>query len=98
MSLDIPILLRASHINPWRDSDNRERLDPYNGLLLSPAYDATFDAGLITFADDGGVLLAAKLTRSQIGSLGLSPAARIAGLHAKHREYLGHHRREVFSG
>ncbi|QDV39293.1 HNH endonuclease [Tautonia plasticadhaerens] len=35
--LDLPVLLRASHIKPWRDSDNRERLDAYNGLLLSPS-------------------------------------------------------------
>ena len=46
--LDIDALLRASHIKPWRDSNNAERLDPYNGLLLSPGYDAAFDKGLIT--------------------------------------------------
>ena len=40
--LDVTELLRASHIKPWRDSNNIERLDPYNGLLLSPAYDAAF--------------------------------------------------------
>jgi putative restriction endonuclease len=36
-------LLRASHIKPWRDSNHAERLDPYNGLLLAPGYDAAFD-------------------------------------------------------
>lgn len=29
-------MLIASHIKPWRDADNQERLDPYNGLLLLP--------------------------------------------------------------
>ncbi|MDX1521473.1 MAG: HNH endonuclease signature motif containing protein, partial [Anaerolineae bacterium] len=29
-------LLRASHIKPWRNSKNEERLDVYNGLLLIP--------------------------------------------------------------
>jgi hypothetical protein len=29
-------LLRPSHIKPWREATNAERLDPYNGLLLTP--------------------------------------------------------------
>jgi hypothetical protein len=29
-------LLKASHIKPWRNASNEERLDPFNGLLLSP--------------------------------------------------------------
>ncbi|MEI7785143.1 MAG: HNH endonuclease signature motif containing protein [Betaproteobacteria bacterium] len=37
--------LRASHIKPWVDSDNRERLDGHNGLLLSPHVDHLFDKG-----------------------------------------------------
>jgi hypothetical protein len=94
---DLSLLLRASHIKPWRESDNRERLDPYNGLLLSPTYDAAFDAGLITFADDGGVMVSAEFTPSRIGSLGINPAGKIAGLHDKHRGYLQYHRVQVFS-
>jgi putative restriction endonuclease len=42
-------LLRASHIKPWSASNNFERLDPYNGLLLSVGYDVAFDNLLITF-------------------------------------------------
>lgn len=51
--VDVPPLLTASHIKPWRAATNPERLDPYNGLLLLPQYDRLFDRGLITFADDG---------------------------------------------
>jgi hypothetical protein len=94
--LDLPLLLRASHIKPWRDSDNRERLDVYNGLLLSPSYDAAFDVGLVTFADDGRMVLSSELTASRIEGLGVNPAARIVGLHDQHRDYLDHHRRSVF--
>jgi putative restriction endonuclease len=43
-------LLRASHIKPWSSSSHHERLDAFNGLLLSIAYDAAFDALLITFS------------------------------------------------
>src|SRR5262249_6618878 len=54
--LSLTALLRASHIKPWRDSNNSERLDPFNGLLLSPSYDAAFDIGLISFREDGGII------------------------------------------
>lgn len=33
------IFLTAGHIKPWKDSTDRERLDPYNGIALSPVYD-----------------------------------------------------------
>jgi predicted restriction endonuclease len=42
-------LLRASHIKPWASSNHAERLDTFNGLLLSVTYDAAFDALLLTF-------------------------------------------------
>lgn len=35
--------LKASHIKPWRSSNNTERLDVYNGLLLIPNLDSAFD-------------------------------------------------------
>jgi hypothetical protein len=94
--LDLPVLLRASHIKPWRDADNRERLDPYNGLLLSPAYDAAFDAGLIAFSEDGRMILSSELTPSRVERLGINPGVRIVGIHDRHRAYLGYHRRDVF--
>ena len=46
-------LLRASHIVPWSDCGDEERLDVHNGLLLSALWDAAFDKGLVSFADDG---------------------------------------------
>ena len=62
-------LLRASHIKPWRAANNRERLDPRNGLALSPNYDAAFDRGIVSFADDGRVLFASTATREDIAKL-----------------------------
>ena len=48
------VLLRASHIVPWKDCTNdAERLDVHNGLLLSALWDAAFDRGLVTFDDEG---------------------------------------------
>lgn len=48
-SIDIPELLIASHIKPWRASDDLERLDPTNGLLLAAHVDKLFDRYLISF-------------------------------------------------
>jgi hypothetical protein len=51
-----PALLRASHIVPWSECDDAQRLDVHNGLLLSALWDAAFDTGLVSFANDGTVL------------------------------------------
>ena len=40
-------LLVASHIKPWRDSTDRERLDTANGIAACPTHDTAFDAGLL---------------------------------------------------
>lgn len=55
-------LLRASHIKPWNESDNRERLDGANGIMLSPHIDALFDLGLMSFTDDGETLIRKDLS------------------------------------
>ncbi|MCK5468718.1 MAG: HNH endonuclease [Cyclobacteriaceae bacterium] len=56
-------LLKASHIKPWRDSTNQERLDRYNGFLLTPNLDELFDAGFITFDPDGLIKVSKELTK-----------------------------------
>ena len=62
--IDDKKLLIASHIKPWVHSNNVERLDPYNGLLLSPLYDKLFDKGigLITFTSEKEILISKKLS------------------------------------
>lgn len=94
--LSVAELLRASHSKPWRDSNHQERLDPYNGLLLTPAYDAAFDAGLITFTHDGRLRVSSELSVEDTARLGIDPSAQISGLTPKHRVYLEHHGCEVF--
>jgi HNH endonuclease len=65
-----PDLLRASHIIPWSECESdAKRLDVHNGLLLSALWDAAFDKGLVSFADDGTPLASLDLSRS-ITSLG----------------------------
>jgi hypothetical protein len=49
--------LIGSHIKPWRESTNEERLHGANGLLLTPTADHLFDRGFISFEDNGEVLI-----------------------------------------
>lgn len=86
-------LLRASHIVPWAEcATDAQRLDVHNGLLLSSLWDAAFDAGLISIADDGTVLVSPSLTAAGARALGLGAATQISGLRADHRANLAWHR------
>lgn len=49
--LDVPKLLRASHIIPWAE-DKENRMNPENGLCLSGTYDLAFDQHLISFDEN----------------------------------------------
>lgn len=86
-------LLRASHIKAWKASTNVERLDPFNGLLLCAHIDALFDRHLITFEDDGWMLVSAAVTKENRTRLGLVSGASISGLNSRHAPYLAHHRK-----
>ncbi len=88
------ILLCASHIKPWRISNNRERLDGYNGLALSPVFDKAFDAFLITFTLEGKMLLSPKIPPSDAEVLGLRPDLRLEGLESGHAPYLQFHQEQ----
>lgn len=58
--LNVPEVLRASHITGWaEDPDNR--MNPANGLCLSATYDAAFDKHLISFDDDYRMILSPAL-------------------------------------
>lgn len=96
--LSLTAILRASHIKPWRDSNNVERLDVFNGLLLSPAYDAAFDMGLISFDAGGKIIVSNKLVPADAKVLGLDTNACLSRLDLKHQPYLEHHRASVFEG
>lgn len=93
--LDVPELLRASHIKRWADSNNQERVDPYNGLLLSPAYDAAFDAHLISFDDEGRIVFSPEFPPEQAARIGVDANAHIDGLADQHLAYLRDHRKET---
>lgn len=49
--LSIPDFLVASHIIPWA-KDEKNRLNPHNGLCLNSIHDKAFDKGFITVSVD----------------------------------------------
>lgn len=89
-------LLVASHIKPWARCDNDERLDPSNGLLLSPTLDACFDAGYITFGDDRSIIISEALNPEDAASLGVDAGLKLSRITSQHCQYLQHHREHVF--
>jgi len=94
--VDVPELLRASHIKPWAHcTSDAERLDPDNGLLLVANWDAAFDQGLVTFADTGAVVWSARLpvpAREKLGMMSCSLQIEWA----ETWRYLEWHRSHVF--
>ena len=95
--LAVPELLRASHIKPWAACDtDAERLDIFNGLLLAPHLDAAFDAGFISIAQDGTVLVSNTLPPDAWALLGLDGSLNVCGLHRAHERYLRLHRVNIF--
>lgn len=87
-------ILIASHIVSWSQSTDDEKLDVDNGILLSPNLDALFDKHLISFDDEGKILLSESISQANIEKLGISKNRKIH-VNEKTKEYLRRHR-EIF--
>ncbi|MGL5978554.1 MAG: HNH endonuclease [Erysipelotrichaceae bacterium] len=62
--IELPLLLIASHIKPFRDCAHVfEAIDHNNGLLLCKNHDYLFDQGWISFDDQGNLLVCQSLQR-----------------------------------
>jgi predicted restriction endonuclease len=90
--------LRASHIKPWRDSDNDERLDGENGLLLTPTIDHLFDRGFISFEDSGRLLISPVAHRPSLERMGVDAGntVNVGQFSEGQRKHLDFHRNSVF--
>ena len=88
--------LTASHIKPWAASDDREKLDGNNGLLLSPHVDRLFDRGFVTFRDDGAILVSDALPRDVASAWGVKPNVRTGQLNERQAQYMSYHRQVLF--
>ena len=88
--------LRASHIKPWYVSNDHEKLDPSNGLLLSPHVEHLFHRGYISFTDHGELLVSKSLNPVVLSAWGLTVPTKPKSFSAKQCVYLNYHRTEVF--
>lgn len=89
--------LIASHIKPWKDSTNHERLDGNNGLLLSPHVDKLFDKGYITFSETGNILLASERLLNVLKSWTLDHKKHIGNFSDHQQQYLEYHRSIIWN-
>jgi len=88
--------LRASHIKPWAASNNEEKLDGSNGLLLSPHVDHLFDRGFISFKDSGDLLISGKLNPIVLDKWSIAPYQNVGGFIDSQKSYLEYHRDLIF--
>jgi hypothetical protein len=88
--------LRASHIKPWAASDNQEKLDGYNGLLLSPHVDHLFDRGFISFKDSGDILVSKQLNPKVLEQWSLHSSQNVGEFRAAQCQYLDYHRQVIY--
>lgn len=86
-------VLVASHIKPWREASNRERISGYNGLLLSPHVDALFDDHLLTFESDGQMHVHPTVSSDLLERWSIDPARKVEPFRSEQDTFLEHHRR-----
>ncbi len=90
-------ILKASHIKPWSKSNAKEKLDPFNGLLLIPNLDCLFDSGVISFDQQGKIVLSSALQLTEYETLGVTSDMRIRKLNDAHLPYLKYHIENIFN-
>jgi hypothetical protein len=66
-----PVHLVASHCKPWRNSNNQERLNGENGLLLTLSIDHLFDRGFIGFEGNGNLIISPVAHRPSLERMGI---------------------------
>ena len=77
-------------------SSDFEKLDGYNGLLLSPHVDRLFDRGLLSFEDDGSVLRSSLVADEVWDVWGLGEVTNVGSFSDKQQAYLAYHRTDRF--
>jgi putative restriction endonuclease len=87
--------LRASHIKPWKDSTNEEKLHGCNGLLLAPHVDHLFDRGFISFDDNGDLLVSGGMEADVLAAWSIEVPRNVGVFNGDQKHFLEHHRGHV---
>ena len=91
-------MLIASHIKPWRKSNNVERLDGNNGLLLSPHIDKLFDQGWISFSDLGDLMCYSEKIHEVLRHWKIVLPLNVGIFNKEQIKYLKYHRTKIYKG
>jgi len=92
-----PKILIASHIKPWRESKDEERIDARNSLILSPTYDKLFDLGFITFKPNNGkILLSESISPSNWDKLKIDDSRHLTMIPDGTDTFLVYHNTHIF--
>lgn len=101
--IDVPDLLVASHILPWATNE-KERLNPANGICLSMLWDKAFDKGLIGINPDYTIIFSERIRSCSAKDFYEDNFAAIEGrelnLPSKYlpsQDFLEWHRKNIFS-
>jgi hypothetical protein len=95
--ITIPQLLRASHAKPWAECESdAERLNVYNGFLLAAHLDALFDTGLISFTNQGRIIISSQLPKSELRHIGIDQNTTLRWIDESHIPFLNWHQNRVF--
>lgn len=87
-------LLIASHIKPWSKSTPEEKLNPFNGFLLCPNHDSLFDKHLISFKDNGEIIISKRLSEKEQELLNINKDI-VINIEEENKKFLKEHR-DVF--
>ena len=91
-----PKVLKAGHIKPWAKSNVTEKVDHFNGLLLVPNLDSLFNEGLISFKDDGNVMVSNQLHHEDRRRMCITDNLHLRQVFTEAKPYLDFHRSVLF--
>lgn len=94
-----PQFLRAGHLKSWaKCNSNEERLDPLNGLPLTPVADHLIDQGFASFDDEGSAIFSPLLETDDLIAMGINPKKtyKIRIFNQRQLDYIRYHRNNIF--
>jgi hypothetical protein len=86
--------LIASHIKPWSESSDTEKLNGCNGLLLAPHVDHLFNNGMIGFSDNGDLIISTKLDKDILHAWKIDEVLNVGKFKEEQKEFLRYHRQK----
>jgi predicted restriction endonuclease len=87
-----PRHLIASHIKPWRKSNDAEKISGYNGLLLAPHIDHLFDKGFISFENNGNLILSKQVDHEVLNKWAIDKTINVGTFRPEQKVFLDYHR------